>query len=182
VYFDRLGSKNIFGSVTTELKKPYICAEMEIKLSQKQKELIEKSGVSMEKSGLAPAQARILSLLMICDRTELTFDEIYQTLQISKSAASNAINSLLMMERLQYHTKPGDRKRYFTNPIGSQEGHFEKSMVKMLEINKLLKEILENRTKTTKEFNAKLQRFINFMEFLQKELPEVYKKWRKQQQ
>lgn len=153
---------------------------MEIKLSQKQKELIEKSGVFMERSGLAPAQARILSLLMISDRTELTFDEIYMTLKISKSAASNAINSLLMMERIEYHTKSGDRKRYFSNRIGAHEENFEKNMIKMLEISKLLKEVLDNRTKTTKEFNAKLQRFINFMEFLQKELPDVYKKWRKQ--
>ena len=155
---------------------------MEIKLTQKQKELIEKNGVYLERSGMAPAQARILSLLLISDRIELTFDEIYQTLQISKSSASTAINSLLASERIEYHTKPGDRKRYFTHHVMAQEGNFEKNMIKMLEIRNLLKEILDNRTKTTKEFNTKLQRLINFMEFLQKELPIVYEKWRKQKQ
>lgn len=153
---------------------------MEIKLTNKQKELIEKNGVYLERSGMAPAQARILSLLLISDRTELTFDEIYKTLQISKSAASTAINSLLAIERIEYHTKPGDRKRYFTHHIVAHEGNFEKNMIKMLEVRNLLKEILDNRTKTTKEFNVKLQRLIDFMEFLQKELPIVYEKWRKQ--
>ncbi len=154
---------------------------MEIKLTQKQKELIEKNGVFLERTGMSPAQARILSLLLVSDRTELTFDEIYHTLKMSKSAASNAINSLLVMERLEYHTKPGDRRRYFSNHINAHEENFEKAMIKMLEVNKLLKEILENRTKATKDFNSKLQRLILFMEFLQKELPDVYNKWRKQQ-
>ena len=152
---------------------------MEIKLTQKQKELVERFGVFMERSGSAPAQARILSLLLVCDKAELTFDEIYQTLKISKSAASTAINSLLMMERIEYHTKPGDRKRYFVNRIGQIEQDFEKNLNKLLEIRAILSEILEARSKATKKLNGDLQRVIDFMEFLQKELPDVYKKWRK---
>ena len=152
---------------------------MEIKLTQKQKELIEKFGVFLEKSGSAPAQARILSLLMVCEKAELTFDEIHMTLKISKSAASNAINALLAMERIEYYTKPGDRKRYFVNRIGQIEQDFEKNLNKLLEINALLKEILANRPKSTKQFNNTLQRVIDFMGFLQGELPDLYKKWRK---
>lgn len=152
---------------------------MEIKLTQKQRGLVEKVGVFMERSGLAPAQARITALLMICDRAELTFDEIYSTLKISKSATSNAINSLLLMEQIEYYTKPGDRKRYFVSRIGQMEQGFEKNMNKLLEINTLLSEILKSRPKSTRAFNSDLQRVIDFMEFLQKELPGVYKKWRK---
>ena len=152
---------------------------MEIKLTQKQKELVERFGVFTERSGASPAQARILSLLLVCDKAELTFDEIYQTLKISKSAASNAINSLLLMERIEYYTKPGDRKRYFVSRIGQLEKYFEKNLNKLLEINSLLKEVLTNRSKATKQFNTDLKKVIDFMEFLQKELPEVYKKWRK---
>lgn len=152
---------------------------MEIKLTQKQKELVERFGVFMERSGSAPAQARILSLLLVCDNAELTFDEIYQTLKISKSAASTAINSLLLMERIEYHTKPGDRKRYFVNRIGQIEQDFEKNLNKLLEIRAILSEILEARSKASKKLNGDLQRVIDFMEFLQKELPDVYKKWRK---
>lgn len=152
---------------------------MEIKLTPKQKELIEKMGVFSERNGSTPAQARIMALLMICDKTELTFDEIQETLQLSKSAVSNAINSLLLIERIEYHTKPGDRKRYFSSRITQMESDFEKGFSRMLQVRSLLQEVLENRTKTTKEFNSKLQSLIDFMEFLQKELPESYMKWRK---
>lgn len=153
---------------------------MEIKLTTKQKELVEKFGMFSERSGVAPARARIVALLMICDSTELTFDEIYHTLKISKSAASNAINSLLLTEKIEYYTKPGDRKRYFRNRRGYLEQDFGKRLNKLLEISELLREILANRTKATKDFNADLLNVINFMNFLQKKLSEVDKKWRKQ--
>jgi DNA-binding transcriptional regulator GbsR (MarR family) len=152
---------------------------MEIKLNQQQKELIERFGVFMEQRGVAPVQARITCLLMICDHAELTFDEIYMTLKISKSAASNAINTLLMMGKIEYYTKPGDRKRYFRSKVGQIESDFENSFSKLLEIRTLFREILAIRPKNTREFNARLQRVIDFMEFLQQELPDVYKKWRK---
>jgi len=152
---------------------------MKIKLTKKQEELIEKNGVFLEKTGITPAQARILSLLLISDKTELTFEEIFETLGISKSAASTAINSLINSNRITYCTKPGDRKRYFSTNIGAHEENFHKGMLKMLEVSKLLKEIHQNRTKKTKEFNQHIQRLIYFMEFLHVELPIVYEKWKK---
>lgn len=173
-------NKNTFSSVITEPKKPRtFVPEMEIKLSQKQKELIEEYGVYSERNGMSPAQARILALLLICDSAELTFDEIYQTLKISKSAASNALNSLLMMERLEYTTKPGDRRRYFKSTVARVEADFDKKLTKMLEIKNVFTSILANRSKVNKEFNNDLQKVIRFMDFLEGEMPELYKKWRR---
>jgi DNA-binding transcriptional regulator GbsR (MarR family) len=151
---------------------------MEVELTQSQKELIERFGVFVERSGLTPVQARIIGLLMVCDTAELTFEEIYNTLKVSKSAVSNAVNSLLQIERIQYHTKPGDRKRYFSTRIGTTEADFEKNFNKLLEAKILFREILSVRPETTREFNNNLQRAILFMDFLENELPEVYKKWR----
>src|ERR1039457_1717695 len=90
-------------------------------LSTKQKELIERIGIFFEHQGLPPAVARICGLLLISDRLELTFEEIYTTLNISKSAASNAINLLLNTHKVEYITKPGDRKRYFKMSIDQWE-------------------------------------------------------------
>ncbi|HEX8517210.1 MAG TPA: MarR family transcriptional regulator [Bacteroidia bacterium] len=149
-----------------------------VALSKKQKVLIEKLGVFMESSGMPPVQARIASLLLACDKTELTFDEIQKTLMISKGAASTAINGLLIMERIQYTTKTGDRKRYFSSRLGQIETDFEKNSVKLLEINSILQEVLAARTKATKEFNSQLKLVIDFMEFLSHEMPGLYKKWR----
>src|SRR5688572_5555779 len=89
----------------------------DFKITKAQLELIERMGVVHEKSGIQPAAARILALLLVSNRTELTFDEIQQTVGISKSSASVAINLLLTMNKIEYITKAGDRKRYFRSKI-----------------------------------------------------------------
>ena len=97
---------------------------MSIKLTDNQKELVESFGVVQEHMGLSPAAARVNALLTISDVIELSFDEIRETLQLSKSATSNAINSLLTMDRIDYKTKPGDRKRYFYSKLGQWQTSF----------------------------------------------------------
>jgi DNA-binding transcriptional regulator GbsR (MarR family) len=153
----------------------------QVKLTPKQKELIERLGVQMERSGAPPAQSRIMALLLVCDKTELAFEEIIQLLQLSKSAVSNALNSLLATERLEYITRPGDRRRYFRSCISQWEKDLGKKMQEMLAASQLMREVLEQRPKSTPEFNNALKQVIDFMSFLQAELPAVYTKWIEQQ-
>lgn len=82
-------------------------------LTAKQRELIEKLGVAHEKSGMQPAPGRILGLLLVSDKTELTFEEIQNSLKISKSSTSASLNLLISLNRIEYITYPGVRKRYF---------------------------------------------------------------------
>lgn len=147
------------------------------KLTKPQLELIEKLGVVYEKGGMQPAVSRILALLTVSDKVELTFDEIQQTLGISKSSASVAINLLLTANRLEYITKAGDRKRYFRFKVTDWREDMKAKMERTTEMNSLLKEILEQRPKNTKEFNAHLAEVIDFMEFFHKEVPALFKKW-----
>ena len=75
-----------------------------VKLTEKQKELIESFGVLQEHMGLTSAAARINSLLTIADENEITFDDIRETLNLSKSATSNALSVLLKMNNIDYKT------------------------------------------------------------------------------
>src|SRR6516162_3776595 len=106
-----------------------------MKLNQNQKNLIEKMGVFLEHSGIPPTEGRILSLLLVADEIEMTFDDIREHLQISKSAASNALNVLLKINKIEYITKTGDRKRYFRSRIFAWEKDAESNMEKFLSIN-----------------------------------------------
>lgn len=152
---------------------------MKPKLSKEQKELIEKAGVFYQKTGLSPATARILGLLMIVDSGELTFEEICEALKLSKSAVSTALNSLLLMERIEFYTKPGDRKRYFfVDPLKKENDN--DGILKKLSLSvDLYREILAVRSKANPKYNAELKRLIEFTEFLHVELTEVFKKWKK---
>lgn len=149
-------------------------------LSQGQKELVEKAGIFYEKDGLQPAASRILSLLMVADNPELTFDEIREALNLSKSATSTAINLLLTINRIEYITNPGERKRYFRLKIGNWKENFMDKIEGLVLMNTLFKEILDQRSPKTKEFNNSLAEIISFMEFVQKEIPDIIKKWKAQ--
>ncbi|MBK6526703.1 MAG: hypothetical protein IPG07_14845 [Crocinitomicaceae bacterium] len=41
----------------------------------------------------------------------------------------------------------------------------------------ILKQVLKQRPRGTAEFNTNLRELIHFVEFIQKELPLLYKKW-----
>mgnify|MGYP003575071975 CR=1 FL=1 len=150
---------------------------MQLKLSDKQLKLVEDLGVYYEKYDLQPAAARIYSLLMVSDRNELTFEEIYENLNISKSAASNAINLMIGTQRVEYTTRPGERKRYFRCKVESLTDGMQKSMTSLLTFNNLLKEVIALRPEDTKEFNDNLREVIGFLDFMSQELPLLAKKW-----
>lgn len=149
-------------------------------ITSSQRELIERIGVMHEQHGLPRAESRILSLMLVCDKLELTFDEIRDTLQLSKSAVSNALNSLLKTNRITYVTKPGDRKRYFTNNIVNWEKMMSAGLSGMLDINVIFREALEQRTPETPEFNEALRRFIEFINYMNREMPLLLERWQQE--
>lgn len=77
--------------------------------------LIERLGLSIEKEEkIAPLAARILSTVILTDKEGISFDQLVQDLNASKSTISTHLDNLQCSGRISYFTKPGDRKRYFT--------------------------------------------------------------------
>lgn len=152
---------------------------MDIKLSNKQEELIEKFGVIQEGMGLSPAVARVSALLTISDELELTFDQIRETLKLSKSATSNALNFLLQQESIGYMTHLGDRKRYFYSKLDQWKTKFRKDISGLSAYTEILGEIHANRNGESKEFNKKLQELTEFMDYFVTETVALIDKWNK---
>ncbi len=159
-----------------------LCSDDGIAITKSQLMLVEKLGVVFEQSGMQPAAARVASLLIIADQTELTFDEIRATMKLSKSATSNAINTLLNAKRIIYITKPGDRKRYFTSDIKEWKVGFLEKFGEMMTIVEVYNEVLKQRTKATPEFNKDLGEMISLMSFIFDEIPKLFNKWENQNQ
>lgn len=150
---------------------------MSIKLTVKQKELVESFGVIQEHMGLTPAFARVNALLTICNETELTFDQIQETLNLSKSATSNAIQGLLALDRIGYKTKSGERKRYFYSKLDQWKLLFKKDILSLDSYVLLLKDIHSNRTLETVEYNNKLKELTDFMDYFMAETINIIEKW-----
>lgn len=155
------------------------CAHTPLPITEEQLKLVEKLGVMFEGPGLQPAAARITALLIVSDKTELTFDEIRETLKLSKSATSNAINLLLNVKRIDYITKPGDRKRYFRSDVAHWKDGLNEKFGEMSQLTDAMKEVLEQRTDETPEFNKNLSEMISLFVFIFNEIPGLFKKWEK---
>lgn len=151
---------------------------MSLQLTTAQLELIEKAGVMWEKSGLQPAASRIVSLLLISEKVELTFDEIRETLNLSKSATSNALTTLTNFRRIEFITKPGDRKRYFRSNMVEWKTNITEKFEELRKHEQMLREILEQRTDATPEFNKELENMISFTQFFISELPLFLERWK----
>lgn len=148
-----------------------------MELREIQKEIIEKLGVINEQGGMTPVEARILALLIVSDEVELTFDDIRELLDISKSATSNALNILQKTNKIEYITKSGDRKRYFRCKIYSWQKDTEDKLMGMGYVSQLLKEVMSVRTPKTPKFNNELKEVIDYLDFMQNELSLLFKKW-----
>ncbi|MGV3539915.1 MAG: GbsR/MarR family transcriptional regulator [Rufibacter sp.] len=149
-------------------------------LTQEQKQLIEKIGIYHEQQGFPPVVGRIMGLLYVSDRPYLSFEEIIDTLNISKSAASNSLNLLLQMRVLEYTTFPGDRKRYFSALLENWHQEVVNKMNSILAFSNLLRQANELRGNLNPDMNEKVLERIEFMEFLSQQVPILLEKWRKE--
>ena len=149
-------------------------------LSEKQRELIEEIGIYHENNGFQPAVARVMGLLLVSDKAELTFEEISETLNISKSATSNALNMLLNTGHIEYTTFSGDRKRYFRIKSSNWQEMFNKKMEDLGDLNNMLKRVLEVRKRENPVYDQKLNSFISFLDYLKTQLPVLIEQWNKE--
>ncbi len=143
------------------------------------KQKVEELGIFFESTGLTPMEARVFALLLLSDPPEKDFFAIQDFLQASKSTISNALKRLMNEGRVNYTTKPGDRKRYFRvspndwlNQIQEQFSSvapFVKTMARVVDIRKDM---------DSPEFNKQLNNIQNFFEFLGEELPRMMTRWK----
>ncbi|MGF1637305.1 MAG: GbsR/MarR family transcriptional regulator [Cyclobacteriaceae bacterium] len=146
-------------------------------LNKQQQELVEKIGVFLDKRGLQPALGRILGLLMVIPKAEASFEEIQEHLSLSKSAVSYGINLLQSQNKIDYITRPGERKRFFVISRNRWPTELKKELVSYLEFGEIVAEVLSVRGEENTEFNNHLEDVEKFMRFLKDEIPPIIDKY-----
>jgi DNA-binding transcriptional regulator GbsR (MarR family) len=84
-------------------------------IKKEKDELVEMFGVHFERMyHLPPLASRILGLLIIeaCQQG-MTFEELVEKTNSSKSSVSTNLNLLLKIGKINYYTLSGNRKKYF---------------------------------------------------------------------
>jgi len=114
------------------------------KVSEEKQQLIEELGLNLEEQiKVAPLAARIYALLVLSPQEGLTFDEIKEAIQASKSSVSTNLKVLTQLRYVEFYTKSGIRKRYF-------------KVAKYFQLLSLEREVesLENQLEMIKKINA----------------------------
>ncbi len=128
-------------------------------LAKKKAHLVEKLGVFIEKKdSLAPLAARILAYVILTGKQGTTFEDLVSNLCASKSTISTHLNHLYDLKRLNYYTKPGDRKKYYVINVDSMM----QKISDMLEDWKREKELHLEMIEFKKEMNNYLTDEIKF--------------------
>ncbi len=83
-------------------------------MNTKRQSLINQSAELYRMIGYPPTAGQIMGLLYVSDQKYFTFQELIDTLKISKSAISKSLNFLLEIHEISFKTKGNNkRKRYF---------------------------------------------------------------------
>ena len=142
-----------------------------VSLTDEQKQLLERLAVLNEQGGIPPAPAKILALLTVSDVIELSFDQIQDTLEISKSATSQALTQLQAFKQVEYSSRIGDRKRYFRLSTSDWRDHILDKFEHLRRTADIYNEILKQRPAETKDFNKSLQQKADLLRFAVEKLP-----------
>jgi len=142
--------------------------------------MVEKLGVQAEKDGYPPAAARILSLLLIADPPYQSFEELQQTLNLSKSAVSNGLALLQVRCLIEYFTLNGNRKRYFRIQKTAWY-EFMKTIVRTQRpfTIQVIPEALAFRSDKYPETNTVLREAKEFTDYMFNEMEIALSKWEK---
>lgn len=139
--------------------------------------LVEEMGIHFERLfNLPPLASRIYILLLLSDRNGMSFDEIRDFMDASKSSVSANINLLLQGERISFLTKPGDRKRYFKPSPRFLSLRLEESLRSLQKEADIVGKIIYFNTKHKisgfKEVHPKLEKYAEHLQEVQEKYNE----------
>lgn len=150
-------------------------------LEKQKKELIEQLGVQLENDKLAPLAARVMATLILNGKQGVTFEQLVNELNASKSTISTHLEQLQATNRIKYFTKTGERKRYFIinpdlmlNVIDEMIAKWEtetKIHEKILDYKKSHNELCQQR----EEFKFDLEFQKDFLTFLREATTAIQK-------
>ena len=126
---------------------------MEKEVCKEKMALVEKLGVHLEKrEQLAPVAARILSYVILTGKKGSTFEDMVTVLCASKSTISTHLNYLQDLNKIEYFTKTGDRKKYFVIDSNMVVHHIDSMVQEWNEVRALHQEIKQYKEVVNSKF------------------------------
>lgn len=137
---------------------------METKKISKE-EIINSFGELLVEDNYPPIAGRILGLFYVTNKKHLTFEEIKESLNISKSATSKALSFLIKLKEVSFiYDENNKRLRLFYLDVDGSIERFN-SIMKAYNLQTILfKEALQARNEENEELNHFIEKTILFHE------------------
>ncbi len=139
---------------------------------------IEETGLLFENLGTTRMAGRILGYLMVSDKEVVSFDELCQVLQASKSSISTNVKTLINLHIVKPSTLPGDRRTYY---MLSPDMDWIEYLMKRVEMLKILKNLfvkgLELRVNKKDKAAQWLKKSATFYDWVVREYPKFLQQW-----
>jgi DNA-binding transcriptional regulator GbsR (MarR family) len=143
---------------------------------------VEEVGLFMELLGMTRMAGRILGFLMVSDKELVSFDDLVQVLQASKSSISTNLKTLHMVEFIKPVTIPGDRRTYYSLSADVDwVGMIEKRMKLIQALQQLFEKGLDLRANKKDKPGQWLQKTIEFYKWLAGAMPDLLSQWKKRE-
>ncbi len=132
-------------------------------MSTEKQALINQSAELYKMIGYPPTAGQIMGLLYVSDQKYFTFQELIDTLKISKSAISKSVNFLLEIHEISFKIKKDNkRKRYFYISKKGTVKSLQQWINSVAVRQSLLEQILTLRNEENKELNELIKSQISF--------------------
>ncbi|MDI6402282.1 hypothetical protein QLX67_09760 [Balneolaceae bacterium ANBcel3] len=86
---------------------------MENQMDKEIQEYIEEAGLVFEKMGMTRMAGRVMGYLMVCDKDDVSFDELCDAIQVSRGSISMSTKQLEQVGFVKKIGLPGERKTFY---------------------------------------------------------------------
>jgi DNA-binding transcriptional regulator GbsR (MarR family) len=143
---------------------------------------VEEVALGFERQGLFRMAGRVLGWLLICDPPEQTFGQLAEVLQASKGSISAAMRFLVPAGLVERVSRPGERRDYYRCRPGAWADLARDQSRLYDEFRKLAQRGLELLADTPAARRERLQDMHDFYAWLEREMPALWERWRREQQ
>jgi DNA-binding transcriptional regulator GbsR (MarR family) len=139
---------------------------------------VEDTGLLLESMGMTRMAGRIMGHLMVTDKEMVSFDELTQVLQASKSSISTNVKALINVSFIKPVTTPGDRKTYYMlSPDISWVEMFQRRHQQLIAMVNLFERGSKLRANTKDRTSQWIENAIDFYQWFIQRFPEIFLEW-----
>ena len=150
-------------------------------VTEEQLHYVEEIALSFERQGLFRMAGRVIGWLLICDPPEQTFNQLAEGLQASKGSISTVMKLLVPSRIVERVSRPGERRDYYRCLPGAWYDLAREQSTHYGEVKKLAGRGLELLADAPAARRERLQAMHDFYAWLEREMPALWERWRREQ-